>query len=301
MPCRRRFLKTGLAGAGLLVASPRLTLGREAARPALKSGADAVTLGRTGVTTSFLAFGTGMNGGNRASDLTRLGQTEFTRILRRGLDEGVRFLDTADLYGTHPFVKEAVKGVPRDRYTLLTKIWPNKEDWVTPSGGAREEVDRFRRELGTDTLDICLIHCMLNERWPEDLARVRDELSKLKEEGAVRAVGVSCHDHGALRRAADLPWVDVILARINHRGGAQFSCDDTAEEVAKTLRRARANGKAVVGMKIFGAGTLTRPEDREASLRYVLGNGLVDAMTIGMTAPGQMDDNLRTIGRVLAG
>ena len=301
MPCRRRFLKTGLAGAGLLVASPRLTLGREAARPALKSGADTVTLGRTGVTTSFLAFGTGMNGGNRASDLTRLGQTEFTRILRRGLDEGVRFLDTADLYGTHPFVKEAVKGVPRDRYTLLTKIWPNKEDWVTPSGGAREEVNRFRRELGTDTLDICLIHCMLNERWPEDLARVRDELSKLKEEGAVRAVGVSCHDHGALRRAAELPWVDVILARINHRGGAQFSCDDTAEEVAKTLRRARANGKAVVGMKIFGAGTLTRPEDREASLRYVLGNGLVDAMTIGMTAPGQMDDNLRTIGRVLAG
>ena len=301
MPCRRRFLKTGLAGAGLLVTSPRLTLGREAARPAVKGGADTVTLGRTGVTTSFLAFGTGMNGGNRSSDLTRLGQAEFTRILRHGLDEGVRFLDMADLYGTHPFVREAVKGVPRDRYTLLTKIWPNKEDWVTPSGGAREEVDRFRRELGTDTLDICLIHCMLNERWPEDLARVRDELSKLKEEGAVRAVGVSCHDHGALRRAADLPWVDVILARVNHRGGAEFECDDTAEAIAKTLRRARANGKAVVGMKIFGAGKLTGPEDREASLRYVLGNGLVDAMTIGTTAPAQVDDNLRAIGRALAG
>ena len=298
---RRRFLKTGLAGAGLLVTSPRLTLGREAARPAVKGGADAVTLGRTGVTTSFLALGTGMNGGNRSSDLTRLGQAEFTRILRHGLDEGVRFLDMADLYGTHPFVREAVKGVPRDRYTLLTKIWPIKEDWVTPSGGAREEVNRFRRELGTDALDICLIHCMLNERWPEELARVRDELSKLKEEGAVRAVGVSCHDHGALRRAADLPWVDVIFARVNHRGGAEFECDDTAEEIAKTLRRARANGKAVVGMKIFGAGKLTRPEDREASLRYVLGNGLVDAMTIGMTAPGQVDDNLRALGRAFAG
>ena len=300
MPCRRRFLKTGLAGAGLLVTSPRLTLGREATRPAVKSGTDAVTLGRTGVTTSFLAFGTGMNGGDRSSDLTRLGQAEFTRILRHGLDEGVRLLDMADLYGTHPFVREAVKGVPRDRYTLLTKIWPNKEEWVTPSGGAREEVDRFRRELGTDTLDVCLIHCMLNERWPEELARVRDELSKLKEEGAVRAVGVSCHDHGALKRAADLPWVDVILARINHRGGAEFSCDDTADEVAKTLRRARANGKAVVGMKIFGAGALTRPEDREASLRYVLGNGLVDAMTIGTTAPGQVDENLQSIRRALS-
>jgi aryl-alcohol dehydrogenase-like predicted oxidoreductase len=300
MPCRRRFLKTGLAGAGLLVASPRLTLAREVVRPSVKGGADAVTLGRTGVTTSFLAFGTGMNGGNRASDLTRLGQTEFTRILRRGLDEGVRFLDTADLYGTHPFVREALKGVPRDRYTLLTKIWPNKEDWVTPSGGAREEVDRFRRELGTDTLDVCLIHCMLNERWPEEHARVRDELSKLKDEGAVRAVGVSCHDHGALKRAADLPWVDVIFARINHRGGAAFECDDTTEELAKTLRRARANGKAVVGMKIFGAGKLTRPEDRESSMRYVLGNGLVDAMTIGTTAPGQVDENLQSIRRALS-
>ena len=301
MPCRRRFLKTGLAGAGLLVASPRFSLAREVARPAVKGGADTVTLGRTGVTTSFLAFGTGLNGGNRSSELTRLGQATFTSILRRGLDEGVRFLDMADLYGTHPFAREALKGVPRDRYTVLTKIWPYKEDWITPSGGAKEEVDRFRRELGTETLDVCLIHCMLSERWPKELARVRDELSKLKEEGAVRAVGVSCHDHGALKRAADHPWVDVILARINHRGGAQYECDDSAEELAKTLRRARANGKAVVGMKIYGAGKLTRPEDREASLRYVLGQGLVDAMTIGATAPGQMDDNLKAIARVLAG
>ena len=301
---RRRFLKTSLAGAGLVVAAPRLALSREAARPVVKAGSDAVTLGRSGVTTSFLAFGTGMNGGRRSSDMTRLGQAEFTRILRRGLDEGVRFLDMADLYGTHPFVREAVKGVPRDRYTILTKIWPYKEDWITPSGGAREEVDRFRHELGVDTLDVCLIHCMPNDRWPDELARVRDDLSKLKEEGAVRAVGVSCHDHGALRRAADHPWVDVILARINHRGGAQYECDDSPEELATTLRRARANGKAVVGMKIYGAGKLTRPEDKEASLRYVLGQGVVDAITIGTTAPAHVDDNLKGIAaaaRALAG
>jgi 1-deoxyxylulose-5-phosphate synthase len=296
---RRRFLKTGLAGAGLLVTSPRLTLG-EASRPAVRAGADTVTLGKTGVKTSFLALGTGMNGGNRASDMTRLGQKEFTRILRHGLDEGVRFLDLADLYGTHSFVREAVQGVPRDRYTVLSKLWPHPANWVKPSGGAREEVDRFRRELGTDTLDVCLIHCLMNDRWPEEYARVVDELSKLKEEGAVRAVGVSCHDHGALRRAADLGWGDVILARINHRGGSQFHCDDTVDEVTKTLRRARANGKAVIGMKIYGAGRLTSPEDREASLRYVLGQGLVDAMTIGVTEHGQVDDNLRALGRTLA-
>src|SRR5512141_2209998 len=130
---RRQFLKTSLAGAGLVVGAPRLLLGADAkaAPVVLKSGSDTVTLGRTGVKTSFLALGTGMNGGNRASDLTRLGQAEFTRILRHGLDAGVRFLDAADLYGTHPFIREAVKGVPRDSYSLLTKIWPSKEDWVT--------------------------------------------------------------------------------------------------------------------------------------------------------------------------
>jgi aryl-alcohol dehydrogenase-like predicted oxidoreductase len=298
---RRQFLKTSLAGAGAALAAPRF-LRADAAPPAaaVKTGADAITLGRTSVKTSFLALGTGMNGGKRASDLTRLGQAEFTRILRHGLDSGVRFLDAADLYGTHPFIREAVKGVPRDRYSLLTKIWPFQEDWITPSGGAREEVDRFRRELGSDSLDVCLIHCMQNDRWPEQFARVRDELSKLKDEGAVRAVGVSCHDHGALKRAAELPWVDVILARINHRGGEKYLCDDTPEAIAATLKRARANGKAVIGMKIYGAGTLTAPEERAASLKYVLGSGLVDAITIGTTAPAQVDDNLAAIRRALS-
>jgi aryl-alcohol dehydrogenase-like predicted oxidoreductase len=297
---RRHFLKTSLAGAGVALAAPRFLRAAAPLPAAVKTGADAITLGRTSVETSFLALGTGMNGGKRASDLTRLGQAEFTRILRHGLDAGVRFLDAADLYGTHPFIREAVKGVPRDRYSLLTKIWPYQEDWITPSGGAREEVDRFRRELGTDSLDVCLIHCMQNDRWPEQFARVRDELSRLKDEGAVRAVGVSCHDHGALKRAAELPWVDVILARINHRGGEKYLCDDASEAIAATLKRARANGKAVIGMKIYGAGTLTAPEERAASLKYVLGSGLVDAITIGTTAPAQVDDNLAAIRRALA-
>jgi aryl-alcohol dehydrogenase-like predicted oxidoreductase len=298
---RRLFLKKTAAAGATLLAAPRIAAALEApARKPPRSAVDAVTFGRTGVTTSFLAFGTGFNGGRRSSDITRLGQDTFTRILRTGFDEGVRFLDSADLYGSHPFIREAVKGVPRDRYAILTKLWPYEEDWNQPSGGARVEVDRFRKELGTDVLDVCLIHCMQNDKWPEEFARIRDELSKLKEEGAVRAVGVSCHDHGALRRAAELPWVDVILARINNRGGEKYMCDDTALALSATLRRARANGKTVVGMKIFGAGTLTKPEERQASLQYVLGEGLVDAMTIGMSDPAQVTDNVRWIGKTLS-
>lgn len=298
---RRHFLKTGLAGAGLVVTAPRWALGLpEPSPPAAKSAIDRVTLGRSGVRCSFLAQGTGFNGFGRASDLTRLGQAEFTRIVRHGIDQGLNFLDMADSYGTHAYAREALKGIPRDRYVMLSKIWPRRESWVTPSGGAKEEVDRFRRELGTEQIDVCLIHCMLDARWPEEHARIRDELSELKATGAVRAVGVSCHDHGALRRAAEHPWVDVIFARINHRGGPEFACDDTPAELAKTLRLARANGKAVVGMKLYGAGKLTKPEERDASLRSVLGNRLVDAVTIGMTASGQVDDNLERIARALA-
>jgi 1-deoxyxylulose-5-phosphate synthase len=300
MHSRRRFLKSSLAGAGLLATTPRDAFSAvPAAAPAAKSAVDRVALGRTGIQCSFLAQGTGANGWGGASDQTRLGQPGFTKLLRHGLDEGVNFLDMADLYGSHPFVREALSGVPRDRVVMLSKVWPAKADWNTPSGGAKPELERFRRELGTEMIDICLIHCVTDDRWTEQYGRVRDELSELKDKGAVRAVGVSCHDHGALKVAARDPWVDVIFARINHRGGREFSCDDTAEEIAKTLRLARSNGKAVVGMKIFGNGKLARPEDRDASLRYVLGQELVDAMTIGMTTTEQVDDSIARIDRTL--
>jgi 1-deoxyxylulose-5-phosphate synthase len=293
---RRRFLKAALAGAGALALSPHLVVARTAAA---RSARSRVTLGRTKVRCSLLALGTGFHGWGGASDQTRLGQPGFTRLLRRSVDEGLNFLDMADQYGSHPFVREAAKGVARDELTMLTKL--SLPGSVRDRRGVTAEyVDRFRRELGTEMIDVCLVHCVTNDRWLEEFARVRDDLSAFKEKGVLRALGVSCHDHGALKRAAEDPWVEVIFARINHRGGAAHSCDATSAEIAKTLRRARANGKAVVGMKIFGAGTLTRPEDREASLRYVLGGDLVDAITLGMTTPEQVADNVRRIDAALS-
>jgi 1-deoxyxylulose-5-phosphate synthase len=294
---RRDFFKTSIAGAGLLVTTPSILHGAEPAATTFK-GSDLVPLGKTGITVSRLAQGTGFNGYNRSSEHTRQGKEKFDRLVRHSIDEGIRFIDMADLYGSHPFVKEVISGLPREKFALLSKIWPRKERWVTPSGGAKEEIDRFRSELGTDVIDVCLIHCMSNDKWPTDYERIRDGLSELKQKKVVRAVGVSCHDLGALKVASEHPWVDVIFARINHKGGKDYSCDGSVEEVSGVLKTARRNGKAVVGMKIFGAGKLVKPEEKDASLNYVFTNDLVDAITIGMLKPEEVDDTLKRMSAV---
>jgi predicted aldo/keto reductase-like oxidoreductase len=292
---RRDFLRESLAGAGVVAAAPLLS-GAES--PVRFNGSDLVELGKTGIKVSRLAQGTGFKGYNRSSAHTRQGKKAFDHLLRHSLDKGVQFIDMADLYGSHPFVKDVVKGLPRNKVTLLSKIWPEKAGWVKPSGGAREEVDRFRKELGTDHLDVCLIHCVQNARWPKQFERIRDELADLKRKGAVRAVGVSCHDFAALKVAAEHPWVDVIFARVNHKCGKQYSCDASLSEVTAVLKAARKNGKAVVGMKIFGEGKLVKPEEKDASLHYVLTKGLVDAVTIGMLKPSEVDDTLKRMSKV---
>jgi predicted aldo/keto reductase-like oxidoreductase len=206
----------------------------------------------------------------------------------------------ADLYGSMTFVRDVIKGMKRDKFVLLSKLWPRPASWVTPSGGAKAEVDRFRQELDTDVLDVCLIHCMMNDKWPAEFERIRDELSELKQKKVIRAAGVSCHDFGALKVAAEHPWVDVIFARINHIGGKQYACDASAGELAPVLKAARKNGKAVVGMKIFGAGKLVKPEEKDASLKYVFQNDLVDAITVGALTPEEVDDTLDRMGKTKA-
>lgn len=296
---RRSFIRTTAFGAGAFMAAPSLLRTGLGATTARKAG-DLVPLGRTGIKASFLAQGTGYNGYDQTSAQTRAGKDSFDRLVRTSLDHGVNFMDMADLYGSHPFVKDVVKGIKRDRLVMLSKIWPREAKWNQPSGGAIAEVERFRKELDTDHLDICLIHCMTNDRWATEYERIRDDLTKLKEQGKVRAVGVSCHDFGALKVAAEHPWVDVILARINHKAGKEYSCDASVEELTPVLKQARANGKVVLGMKIFGAGKLTSPEDKDASLKFVIQNELVDAITIGTTDPGQVEDTVTRVNQALA-
>jgi aryl-alcohol dehydrogenase-like predicted oxidoreductase len=251
------------------------------------SASDTVTLGSTGIKTSRLAMGTGTVGSGHHSNQTALGVKGLSDLLLNGYDHGLRFFDSADAYGSHPHVAEALKHVPRDKVTVLTKTWAR--DPAT----ARADLDRFRRELGVDYLDVCLMHCVTEADWTERFKGVMDMLSEAKQQGIIRAHGCSCHSIEALRAAAKSPWVEIDLARINPIGSHM---DADPETVVSVLREMKAVGKAVVGMKILGQGDL-RGRQSEA-LRYALSLGVLDAFTIGAESRAEQEDLIR---RVAAG
>jgi len=248
------------------------------------SAADTVTLGRTGIQTSRLAMGTGTVGTGHHSHQTDLGVRGLSDLLLNGYDHELRFFDSADAYGSHPHVAEALKHAPRDKVTVLTKTWARdpKE--------ARADLDRFRRELGTDYIDICLMHCLTESDWTTRYRGVMDVFSEAKEKGIIRAHGCSCHTIEALRAAAASPWVEVDLVRINPIGSHM---DATPETVIGVLRQMKAAGKGIVGMKILGQGDLRTRQDE--ALKYALGLGVLDAFTIGAESKSEQEDLIRRI------
>ena len=249
------------------------------------SAQDEVVLGKTGIRTSRLAMGTGTMGYGGRSNQTRLGSSPFTRLLLNGYhDNGLRFFDSADSYGSHPYVAAALKQLPRDKVTVLTKT-----DTRDPQG-VRDDLDRFRKELGIDHIDVVLIHCVTEADWTTRYRGVMDVLSEAKRKGIVRAHGVSCHSLPALRAAAASPWVEVDLVRLNPIGSHMDADPDT---VISVLKQMRAQGKGIVGMKILGQGDL-RDKPSEA-IRYALGTGVLDAFTIGAESQAEQANLVQRI------
>ncbi len=249
---RREFLirSTTAVGATWLTSKQILAALANTTLSTKFSASDTVTLGSTGIKTSRLAMGTGTVGSGHHSNQTALGVKGLSDLLLNGYDHGLRFFDAADSYGSHPHVAEALKHVQRDKVTVLTKTWAR--DPAT----ARADLDRFRRELGTDYLDICLMHCLTDADWTTRFRGVMDVFEEAKQKGIIRAHGCSCHSIEALRAAAKSPWVEVDFARINPIGSHMNGDPQT---VVGVLREMKASGKAVVGMKILGQGDLAHP------------------------------------------
>ena len=288
--CRREFLQrsAAIAAAGWL--GPKTLWGCAATVPTIPSlgqrfsATDTVVLGQTGIKTSRLAMGTGTVGSGHHSNQTALGLGGLSRLLQNGYDNGLRFFDAADSYGSHPHVADALRHVDRSKVTVLTKSWARNGVEM------RADLDRFRRELGTDHLDIVLMHCVTEADWTTQFRSAMDALSEAKEKSIIRAHGCSCHSIKALRAAAKSPWVEVDLVRINPIGSHM---DADAETVVGVMREMKSAGKAIVGMKILGQGDLRHRQDD--AIRYALGLGVLDAFTIGAESIAEQADLMRRV------
>ena len=273
---RRTFIRNTLAGSVLLSAFPYEALALEKKLYPY----DRVKLGNRGIEMSRMAMGTGTHGFGGASNQTRqLGIKGVSDMLLAAKDDGINFWETADQYGSHPHVREALKKVNREEVVILTKTNSKTYEDV------KKDLDRFRIELGTDYLDIILLHAVTDPQWNQNMKGAMEALAEAKEEGILRAHGISCHSIGALETAADEPWVEVDLARFNP-GGARMDAD--VATVQKVLTRMKDNGKAIIAMKVYGCGELLHMKDE--CLQFQTGTGLADAFTMGFESVEQLKD-----------
>ncbi len=283
MKRRHFFKKAAVAGtaAGFMQAFPYHLFASEQKLYAH----DMVPLGNTGIKVTRLAMGTGTHGvGGRSNQTRKLGIKGLADLLHYAYDNGVMFWDSADQYGTHPHLKEALTRVPREKITVLTKTHATteKEMWA--------DIDRFRKELNTDYLDVMLLHCMMSGSWPEYKKPAMEVLSRAREDGIIRAHGVSCHTLSALKAAAESDWVQVDMARFNPAG---VSMDADVATVTKVLQKMKDDGKGIIGMKVLGAGKLEGKTDE--CLQFSLAKDFIDCFTIGQENADEFDDLLKRI------
>jgi len=283
-------MSTITAGAGVLV------LGRKTfASPPGSSypGADPfqmVSLGNSGLKTTLLGMGTGYSGYNKSSNITRAGKDTAIALIRYAYESGIRFFDCADAYGTHPHTMEALKDFPRESYTLCSKILVSRSGVTSPENpDADIVVERFRKELNTDYIDLIQIHLMTSATWTDEQKRQMDILETLKAKKIIKAHGVSVHSLEAMRAAAASPWVDVIHCRINPFGVSMDSKDPG--EVVPVMEQMHKSGKGIIGMKLIGNGSYRDDSGKiDQTIKYVLGLGSVDVMIIGFEFPEQIDN-----------
>ncbi len=292
---RRRSFIGGLAAVG----ASGCTFAADEAR-AVKprfSAWDEVELGKTGIRTSRLGFGTGVNSFNRSSGIVRKnGREGAVKIVRAAYERGVRFFDSADSYGTHSVVREALAPFPRESYVVVSKYWFMKggipaEDHTD----VETSVNRFLREFGTDYIDVLQLHCVSKPDWATALAPHMEALERLKKSGKIRAHGCSFHGGSALPPACEVDWLDVAHVQVNPFGR---NMGMHPKRTLECVRKMRERGKGIVGMKILGVGSLAKEGKMDQSIKWVLENNAADVLNIGFLGIEEVDDIARRIANV---
>ncbi|MBP8261810.1 MAG: aldo/keto reductase [Verrucomicrobia bacterium] len=263
-----------------------------------RTAVDQVPLGRTGLRISRLGIGTGSNSGQVQF---ALGAEGFHRLIRYAYDRGITYIDAAQGYRTFEWIGGAIKGLPREKLFLQTKV-PGKPANVL------EAIDRHRKTFQTDYIDSLLIHCMVRGNWTEDMKRIMDGFEEAQQKQWIRLKGVSCHSLPALRAATESSWTQVHLVRVNpqakHVDGDTESWNQPGNQIEPVLEQIRAmhaKGRGVIGMKIIGNGDFTQPEDREKSIRFAMACREIDAVVIGFKSPAEIDEAIERMNRALAG
>ena len=293
---RRQFLGRSAGAAGALLLTSAAWFNARAATK--RTAVDQVALGKTGLKLSRLGFGTGSNSGQVQH---ALGQEGFNKLIRYAYDQGITYFDCAQAYRTFEWMGGAIKGLPREKLFLQSKI-PGKPEQVLAA------IDRHRKVFDTDYVDSMLIHCMIKGNWTEDWKRIMEAFDQAKEKKWIRAKGVSCHSLPALRAATASQWTEVHLVRVNPQGAHVDTMDETVWDdqrhdpapVLAELKTMRAEGRGVIGMKIIGNGEFTRPEDREKSIRFAMSRPELDAVVIGFKSTAEIDEGIRRMNQALA-
>jgi len=289
---RRNFLKSSLA-AGAFAVTGRLPL--QAARG---TATDWVTLGKSGVKVTRLAFGTGTMSGRVQREL---GQDQFTNLVRHAYDRGIRFFETAESYGDmHRMLGIALKGVPRDSYRLMSKV--TTRDGVNP----QEKIDELRKLAQTDYFDVLLLHYQHTGTWPSDTMRWQDGVSEAKVKKAVVGQGASVHGLPALRKMPGNKWLEVAMIRMNHKGTRMDAEDYNTNglgdvpEVVTHAKTVKTQGMGIISMKLIGEGSFTTREDRQAAMKFAFNNAGVDSVTVGFKNTAEVDEAIENLNLALA-
>jgi aryl-alcohol dehydrogenase-like predicted oxidoreductase len=287
---RRNFIRALSLGTAHLLFTNPIFAGQT--RYASSYPVQKVRLGKSGIETTLLGIGTGVHAGNRSAFLTRQDKQKSLALLQHAWDKGIRFFDCADTYGTHGLMAEALKKMNREEVTLTSKIWVRGGGIPEPERpDANIVIDRFRKELNTDYIDLVQLHCLVEENWTETQKKQMDILDNLKAKGIIKAHGVSVHSLEAMKDAVKNPWIDVIHVRINPYGIAMDKPDPA--EVVEVINQLHAEGKGVIGMKLVGNGDYREDSQKiDNALKFVLGLESVDMMIVGFETSEQVDNYL---------
>jgi len=287
---RRDFLKAGIvAGTLATVGAPLIAEKR--------TPFDKVTLGKSGIQVTRLAFGTGSYNGHVQA---ALGQKEFSRLISYAYERGIRFFETAESYMTPAMLGEALKPYPRDSYVLMTKVTTDKG--VDPHQRFQEMLRTHKAEY----FDIMLLHWQHDAKWVAETRNWQDAIDHLQTKKTILSRGASVHGLPALRQMPGNAWLQVAMIRMNHKGARMDGpfYDDgnnpaNVNEVVDHVHQVKKDGMGVISMKLVGDGTFTQHDDRVKAMRFAFQTANIDCATVGFKNTQEIDEAIDNMNLAL--